>query len=384
MKFNKSLLAAALGLSMAVSVQAFDEIYLTGSTAMRATIYSVLSAAGPVFSSAPVITGYGGKGNGDNYMAFYGTLNGNSSPSVINCYWSGSEAGIQAVASNSIPAFYQTFMADSLVQTSSSVDNSASTPPSTQTQPAMLAMDDNAQSFSRTTKPKLTGKEVGIITFKWVRNPGLWTGTNVTDSEIIQALNGGAVRSVFTGVAGQSDFVYVSGRDSSSGTRANAFGDSGFGILSTPQQIELSGGNMITIDAGGDYIGDAGFSSGGTLAGTLGSSTTASTDQVNGGTGFSVIAYLGVSDATTAITAGATECAYDGVTFSSAAVEEGNYTFWGNEYVYQAPSGVSASAAIVYNGIVNNTATYCDGVKAIALTAMHCTRSGPTSTPIHN
>lgn len=385
MKLNKSILAVALGLSVAVSVQAFDEIYLTGSTAMRSTIYAELSVAGPVFSSAPVITGYGGKGNGDNYMAFYGTLNGNSSPSVINCYWSGSEAGIQAAASNNVAAFYQTFMADSLIQTVSSVDNSASTPPSTQTQPAMLAMADNAQSFSRTTKPTLSGAEVGVITFKWVRNPGLWTGTNVTDSQIDQALNNGALRGVFSGnAADDTDIVYVSGRDSGSGTRVNAFGNAGFGILSTPGQIEMDNNGNMQLLPNGLYIGDYGFSSGGTLAGTMGGNTTAKPDMVSGATGYSVIAYLGVGDAATAITAGATELTYDGVPFSSAAVKEGQYTFWGNEYIYKAATGVSTSAGKVYTGIVNNTAAYCDGVKAIALSAMDCSRPGPTAPPVHN
>jgi len=388
MKLNKSLMAVTLGLSVAVTTQAFDEVYLTGSTAMRSTVYKVLTTPGQVFTAAPVFTGYGGgsspaSGSSDNYMAFYGTLVGNSSPSVVNCYWSGSEAGIQAVASNNVTAFYQTFMADSLIQTSSSSDN-AGNPGSTQTVPAQLAMADNAQSFSRTTKPSLTGTEVGIITFKWVRNNGVWTGGNVTDSEIVQTLSGGAVRSVFTGVAGQTDFVYASGRDSGSGTRVNAFGNSGFGILSSPQQIELDGaGNMLQDPSTLNYIEDWGFSSGGNLANSLKGSTTASTDQVNGGTGFSVIAYLSVGDASTATNNGATELTYNGVLFSPAAVEEGNYTFWGNEYIYKANNGQTTSSGKVYSSIVANTAADCDGVKAIALSSMHCSRSGPTAPPVH-
>src|ERR1700690_2405213 len=77
MKLNKSLLAVALGLSVAGVSQA-GEVYLTGSTAMRSTIYTVLNTPNVVFSGTPVFTGYGGKGSGDNYMAFYGTLKGGS------------------------------------------------------------------------------------------------------------------------------------------------------------------------------------------------------------------------------------------------------------------------------------------------------------------
>jgi hypothetical protein len=381
MKMNKSLLAVALGLSVAGLSQA-GEIYLTGSTAMRSTIYSTLMAPGAVFQSTPVFTGYGGKGGGDDYMAFVGTLVGGSGQTIINCSWSGSEDGIQHLATGDT----QTFMADSLIQTGSSVDNAASTPPTTQAHACDLAMADNAQSFSRSRTPSLTGQEVGVITFEWIRNKGLWTGTNVTDSMIQQALAGGALRGVFTGnPADNTDLVYVSGRDAGSGTRVNAFGDSGFGILTTPAQIQLdSTGHMID-QGGGVYIGDYGFTSGGTLATTMGSDTTAIADPISGAPGFSAIAYAGVGDADAGVAAGATVLSYNGVPFSTNAVYQGTYTFWGNEYIYKANSVATGSEADkTYNNVLNNVATYCDGRKAVALTTMQCSRPGPTAPPQHN
>lgn len=379
MKINKSLLAVALGLSVASLSQA-GEIYLTGSTAMRSTIYQVITAPGVVFQSAPVFTGFGGKGGGDNYMAFVGTLVGGSGQTIINCHWSGSEDGLQHLVTGA----NQTFMDDSLIQTSSSVDNAASAPGTTQSKPCDLSMADNAQAFSRSRTPSLTGQEVGVITFEWVRNQGVWTGTNVTDSMIQQALSGGALRSVFTGnPADATDIVYVSGRNSGSGTRVNAFGDSGFGILTPCQQIQLdSSGNMIDQTGTGVYIGDYGFDSGGTLADTMGANTATTTDPISGAPGFSVIAYAGVGDADRAVTAGATVLSYNGVPFSTNAVYEGTYTFWGNEYIYQA-NGVSSEAQTVYNNILGNVANYCDGRKAIALSTMNCTRPGPTAPPVH-
>lgn len=381
MKINKSLLAVVLGLSVASISQAGD-VFLTGSTAMRSTIYSTLSAANVVFQGTPTFTGYGGKGGGDNYMAFQGTLVGGSGTTTIYCTWSGSEDGLQHLVSGA----NQTFIASSALN---GTDNSASTPPATQTHACDLSMADNAQSFSRSRTPALTGAEVGVITFEWIRNPGVWTGTNVTDSMIQQALSGGALRSVFTGNSADStDVVYVSGRNSGSGTRVNAFGDCGFGILSSPKQIELNpDGTMVKQSNTGnptiDYIGDYGFSSGGTLADTMGANTATLTDPISGATGYSVIAYAGVGDADRGVTAGATVLSYDGVPFSPAAVKEGTYTFWGNEYIYQA-SSVSSEAQTVYNNIKNNVAAYCDGRKAIALTAMNCTRPGPTAPPTHN
>jgi hypothetical protein len=234
-----------------------------------------------------------------------------------------------------------------------------------------------------------TGSEVGVITFTWVRNKGLWTGSNLTDAMIRQALKGFCKRAVFSGnPADSNDYVYVSGRDNQSGTRVNAFGTSGFGIFTIPNQFEMdSTGNMLDLDApNGTYAGDFGFSSGGTLATTMGADTTAKADNWNGGTGFSVIAYLSRGDADKAITAGAVELTYNGVAQSAANVKEGTYTFWGNEYIYQA-NGVGAEAQSAYARLANGTTgivNYCDGVKAIKLTDMHCNRTGPTSDPSHN
>lgn len=393
MKLNKTILTITLGMSVAALAQA-GEVYFTGSTAMRSTVYAALTNPGTVFQSSPTFYGWGGKGSGDNYMAFVGTLVGGSGSTTINCRWSGSEDGILHVASNNV--VNQTFMADSLI-TGPGYDNPSAVPTSTQTAPCQLAMADNAQAFSRTKVPVLNnGTEVGVITFEWVRNNGLWTGTNVTDSMIRQALVGGAKRAVFDGNASHvNDYVYVSGRNSGSGTRVNAFGDCGFGILTPPKQVETSGGVMQPFYSTNrfgqtvtNYIGDYGFESGGTLAGTMGADTTGQTDFVHGGTGYSVIAYLGVGDADAAVGAGAKVLTYDGVAFSSANVLEGTYTYWGNEYIYEANDVASGSEAdIAYQHLIpvsTGITHFCDGRKAIALSAMHCTRQGPTTDPVHN
>jgi len=319
---------------------------------------------------------------------------GGSGNTLLKCHWTGSEAGILTVASNAVVT--DTFLSDSACN---GADHGTNDPANTtgatiSTTGVQLCMADNAQSYSRTKTPAISkAAEVGVITFRWVRNPGLMTSNNVTDNMIRQALKGGCVRSVFTGVAGQTnDYVYVSGRDNLSGTRVNAFADCGFGITTKPNQIEMnSSGVMQTLDANGDYVGDYGYSSGGTLAGTLGANTTSANDPQNGLTvngGYSVIAYLSYGDSATAIQNGATELAYNGVYFSSQAVKEGNYNFWGNEYVMEANNAgaTAAEADKIYNALAATTGinAYCDGTKAIKLTDMNCTRGGPTADPAHN
>ncbi len=383
MKLNKSLVAAVLGLSLTSLCQAGD-VFMSGSTAMRSTVYAALINAGTVFQSAPSVTTYNGGGSGANYMAFRGTLVGGSGTTTLYCHWSGSEAGILNVASNT--TIQVDFIDASLVD---GADHGSALPATTQNAFVNLAMADNSQAYSRTKKPTLATKAaVGVITFEWVRNHGLWTGTNVTDSQVRQALGGYCPRAVFSGNAADvNDYVYVSGRNNQSGTRVNAFGTSGFGIFTIPNQVEMNAsGVMQDLNGFGTYAGDYGYESGGTLASTMGANTTTAADLFNGKTGYSVISYMGVGDASSAIgTYGAVPLALNGVPFSSAAIKEGQYGFWGNEYILAA-NNANTEALAVFNLLSANTGinTFCDGTKAIKLTDMHCTRTGPTSDPSHN
>ena len=328
MKINKYVLAAMLGVGVAVVSNA-QTVYMTGSTAFRGNTYTALATDGVVFHPAPTITTWGNAtASSGNYMTFFGTAVGGGALTV-QCSWSGSEAGVSDVALNTSEPF-SADTADGAVHTNN--------PATTASHTVDLAMADADTPFARVYGDNLTPPaaiahkaEVGVVTFKWVRNPGLWTGTNVSDSMIRQALTPpyGAYRATFDGVSTHLDSVYVTGRDNGSGTRVNTFGDTGFGIFSMPGQIEINSSGVMQ-QIGGQYIGDFGFSSGGSEAATMGANTTATTDMVNGGTGFSVIAYLGYNDAKAAVgTYGATELTYDGVLFSLQAIQEGTYTFWG-------------------------------------------------------
>lgn len=400
MKLNQIILAAALSLGVVslANATSTNTIYVTGSTAMRGNFYSAIRNAGTVFTATPITTLFQGGGSSANFMAFQGTQVTNGLPLLVQCHWSGSEGGILDVASNGVQS--ETFIDPSLID---GTDHGSASPSTTTSAYVDIAMADNDQIYSRTTKPALasTNKaEVGIITFTWVRNPGIWTGTNLTDQEIRSAFNGSGTLALFTGNAADTgSYVYVSGRDYSSGTRVNAFGDTGFGILSGPKQIMMDYlGNMTTNLVYGsttdyEYAGDFGFSSGGTLAGTMGDNTTTSTDYVTPGEGpgFSVIAYLSRGDANTAISSNAVECAYNGVSFSTNNIIEGKWPFFGNEYIMVANNSAGNSVAqIMFRSLknVNTGINYFlddSSGKTIKLTSMHCKRNnGPVSDPTHN
>ncbi len=233
MKLKEIILAGAFMLG-AVSLCEAGTIYLTGSTAMRGSIFTTIRTAGSVFTAVPTTTTYeGSSASGANYMVFSGTLVGGSGTTVIKCHWSGSEGGIRDVATGASELFVDDSIADGANHTTS--------PGTTIGHNVDLAMADNSQAFSRTKVPALTtGTNVAVITFAWVRNPGLWTGSNLTDAMIRKALQGACKRAVFSGNASDTnDFVYVSGRDNQSGTRVNQFGESGYGIFNFPNQIEM-------------------------------------------------------------------------------------------------------------------------------------------------
>jgi hypothetical protein len=387
MNMNKYILAAALGMG-AVGVASAQTVYVTGSTAFRSQFLAAVEAPGVVFSAAPSVTTWNG---GNTYYAFTGTgtaaVNGGN-PLTILADWSGSEAGIKDVSSQG---------GNEQFPAAPYPGGNIASAPTTFGHSVDLCMADNDTPYSRVfavSKPTpnaITHKaEVGIVTFKWVRNPGLWLGTNVADSAIRQALNCGVYRSVFSGnCVDTNDYVYVTGRDNSSGTRVNAFGTTGYGIFTTPGQIELSGGNMVKV--GNAYCGDFGQSSGGTLAGTMGASTASSVDQINGGIGFSAIAYLGASDANTAITDGAVECSFNGVWFSPCAIEQGAYTFWGDEFLMENNTPTDPVATQVFAALSAPTGIQTSIVSppaanaaAIRLSDMQCTRPGPLSDPSHD
>ena len=142
---------------------------------------------------------------------------------------------------------------------------------------------------------------------------------------------------------------------------------------------------MIDVDASGSYAGDWGYSSGGTVATQMGYDLSASVDSIVGSGKFSVIGYLGRSDANTAVSNGGVELTYNGVMESPASVIEGQYNFWGNEYVYRKNSPTT-QATTVYNKLVAVTGVNkaSDGTTTIDLGLMHATRNGPTSDPFHN
>ncbi len=380
MKTKLLLLVGALSLGIASLAQGAQYIYVTGSTAGRNAFFEAVTNGSTVFDAAPTFIT---QGNADpskaSYMSFHGNLSGVDT--LLKCHWSGSEGGISDIAGSGTQSFLDDAAANSL---------SSSTPGPFVSSTIDLAMADNDKAFSRNPGAAITGTKVAVIPFKWEKELGSAAAlTNVTDQALRQALVGGGTLALFTGNSSDTTFVYVSGRDNQSGTRVNEFGDTGFGIFSAPSQLEVNSNGSMKDEGGGVVLGDFGYSSGGALATQLGYDLgqVTSVDISPNGTGvekFSVIAFMGVSDAASAEALGAIPLAYDGVVYSAAAVKEGRWNAWGNWYIYRKNT-VSSQAQTVFNKLSAPTGipAHADGTLTIKLSDMHAVRNGPTSDPIH-
>ncbi|HZV36249.1 MAG TPA: hypothetical protein VFB72_16855 [Verrucomicrobiae bacterium] len=398
MKINNLVLAGALSLGLASIANAQNRVYLTGSTAFRPALYNALAAC---FDASPAVQIAAYKcstvGTIDPHtagqMEFKGNIGG--AAYIIKCAWSGSEAGISDVAKNST----ETFIDDIGVNGVQAI-NSTSAASATDSHAVDLAMADTSQAVSKTQTPALTGIEVGIIPFIWIKNaqghpyhagtyPDYDRIVNVTHPQLRVALTGGTLAALITGNASDTNhYVYVSGRDNNSGTRVNTFCDTGYGVFKLPQQIIITGSDGApTIQNGATTT--SGQSSGGTLATTMtysGSATAA--DPINGGTGWYAIAYVGMYDADVALASGgdAVALTLNGVAESPAAVEQGQYSFWGNEHIYQNVNGLSSAANTVYNSLTTGgkISGAVDGTHEISLSAMQATKTTDLSDPTHN
>jgi len=389
MKNKSMLLGVAVGLSFLGVAQAQNTVYITGSTALRSHIFNVLSLnSGGTFTAVPTVTAYQGSSeSGSTYMMFTGTaaapLGGALS---IKCHWSGSEGGIGDL--NGTPAT-ETFLNDVGSGGIVAGDQHLLTPSGANlvTSAVGLALADNSVVFSKAPNAPISGSQLGVITFKWVREKNsAGTFANIRDTWIRASLQSGGIRlSQITGNEADSTWVYITGRNNNSGTRVNTFGSTGFGIFKSPKQLQV-GSNGAMLNGG---LGDFGYDSGGSVATQMGYdlSLVTSVDIVPGhGSGhFSVAAYLGTSDAAAAVTAGGTEISYNDVAFSQGAVEGGQYTFWGNEFIYElvADAGTLDANDFVFGGISSGITSELTDDSFIQFSAMHVTRSGPTTDPVH-
>jgi hypothetical protein len=372
---NKIALLAGLAVA-AFSNSAFADITIriTGSTAMRSQVDSALITLG--YSRDAYI---GSSDSGSSRQIYRKGTTGNVT--TIKTSWSGSVAGVQAIAQNLTTL---TFLPDN-ASGGGLLSNAA-----TETGAADIAFSDVWQQATIFNSPLLADTFVGVVQFRWVTNEGSPI-TNITPQQVRVLYESGKLPlSFFTGnSADASKNVYAMGRDPDSGTRVTAFAETGLGTNPTVLQYKATApsGAMTEIfpyPATTKFgvslgIGNDGESSGGTLATYMGATSAATPVRTASGVTAGEVAaaqiytigYLGTSDATTAVTNGGQIISYNGVnpaagTALADAIKGGSYHFW--SYLHCMHGGLTGDKLTFYNTISNTLKTTASG--GIALSDM--------------
>jgi hypothetical protein len=226
-----------------------------------------------------------------------------------------------------------------------------------------------------------TAGDVAIAPFEWVSGSvpaGYTAPTNMTQQIAADLFTNGSVpQALFTGglaTADVTNFFYLVGRNEDSGTRIGSLSESQFGVTANPIQYQV--GNDSTTNSPAalfpvtplntapsiewNTTAHSGYASGGNVATALSLANTGITftsGKASKNTGNSVfIGYLGLTDATAALTASgstAKAMSYNGVAYSPANVLNGSYTFWIYEHAYRL-SSLSGTAFTTVNTIADN------------------------------
>jgi len=344
MKFKHTLLFGAFALTLTSANAATKTFIITGSSAFRAAanaaILQMLGGATTKYSYAVSSASYGlddstrATFEGEN-LAFPGDT------IIVKTSWSGSGAGVAAVASATnvqtiVDSFSRTTAGNQLVISGTTNLETVN--------PASIAFSDVDKSITSAPSANVTGQQVGVVPFLFVAGEGAPAGlTNMTDQMHENLWKNGFARGwMLTGNSSDTGFAYATGRSSSSGTRLSILAETKYGAFANVKQY--SPGTLTGTSPSGSYSATPSLTSGGN--GGQSDSLAVRTQLTNtpkSGTYF--VSYLGVADAvqstgynpTTGNSTGgegARALTYNGVRYSEDNVKNGSYSLWAYQNMY--------------------------------------------------
>lgn len=315
----KSLLIGASALGFAAAAQAQTVINITGATAFRSAAHASIMAAFNEAGNLGTTWNYAvnnASGSGTMGRAIYkGTFPGITGTTVIRTSWTGSVEGVRALTKPTLVP--ETYLKDSALNLTTAGANFGKSDTETSTVHA-FAFADMAQASAPKAYalPKLNGGPVGVIAFAPVINNGADASiTNITINQFRRLVAEGTIKeSMLTGNASSNGTIYHVGRNDGSGTRVILLSEIGHGAANPVKGYLLTGNSTTKVldtpvlapitantttypntAVSNDFttasiLGNAGYTSGGTIAGWM----------TNTSTGFNIVSWLGTSDAVTA------------------------------------------------------------------------------------
>jgi len=402
MKHTKSMLMAAAAALTIASASAQEVIYITGATAFRSaannTLYSLYS------NNLLASSGSSASDSGAIALYFTNCLLTNGQSVDIAATWTGSEGGMQTVASGTnnkrVPFYDKAKLASNSI---TSRTTGLAQPDTTNMlagsltslQKGIIGCSDSFQASSRfqggkkasdgATYTSLTVSAVGVVPYAPIASKG-YTNTfpdrNMTLNNMYQILTAGFI----TGekISGNTNHatvkLFATGRNIDSGTRVIALATLKGGIADqlTQWRVTASGGvatamvkhPATTINGIATSLGEGGEASGGTVAGYM-TNTVSPTVSVTGTSRGSqtnyLVGYVSVADITSARrTAGLVPLMFNGVegrchdnaSFTTldagyTNIITGKYPWWGYEFVTYDNAVASANAKAFANNFIN-------------------------------
>lgn len=364
----RNILTVALfaGLAASASAQTTD-ITITGATAFRtATLQAIYDAYDSVGNlGTDFFVCHSASGNttssltGSNQAVFKGTFPGIAGTTYIRTAFNGSTEGLNAIAGNNNPSF---LTQAAVGNATTSILGGVTSP--TETLRPKFSFSDVYQSTSPVDNEVLNpvgSSAVGIVTFCMIANEGAPSDlTNVTIQQA-RALwtNGIQPLSLFTGDPTDTTYVFATGRNDGSGTRAAYLTEWSYGVANLVNQYiatktgtsgntvtkitlvpangvgtgntETSGASNASTLWGNNAVGNGGYSSSSSLR-TLMGLTSANVTVYDGdsqdpsleGASINLITWLSSADSLSASNAGAKILSYNGVLVTPIA-SSGSY-----------------------------------------------------------
>lgn len=381
---TKLLLASFFAIAVAPMASADVELRITGATAFRAAVHNGLKTGFFNGDFQFAHSGSAGSFSGASRSLWKGPVTGQGIV-TIRCTWSGSVTGIHSVAvATSGPTAETTLLGVTYLTDANLVTAASASGGETHTrttvgtaQTSDMAFSDCYQSSTVYSSPSLTDEVVGIIPFIWVVNDtgvNYSTPANALSPTVLERygfdnitaqqaralmVQGSQPKSLLTGNVNDTKPVYVTGRDIGSGTRVISLAETGYGITKLLTHFQMTGASDVISDlkvwptgsypntTGNDPTpGNGGYLSGGTLAGLMVNKSDASftitqadgTPSAPASNGAHIVAWVGTSDAATAVTGGAAYLKYEGAKYTGSAddanIHNGQYTAWSNEHLF--------------------------------------------------
>ena len=339
MKHTKTPVLLLATLAGALGTPAFAQtldVTVTGSTAFRA----ITEDRGQSLFDA----GYSTTANANNnYVTYSGTMTGKI-PSLgtthvnLRMSFSGSISGMNTVVAGTPIPTWNPGQTDFSTNVAKVPDIALSDVYPDSATPSI----DNSQFGS-------TPAIIGVIPFVFAKNNGsvLSAVTNLTKEEALLLMTAGGSMPVSYLSGTNTNYVYMVGRSSGSGSRMTVERDISFvGVPNLWQNVGGSAGPngdgwvLFPSDPASIAASVDGFASGSGVAGTVKTNAAA-------------IGYMGLSDFNS-ISNQAVALTYNGVTYSPTNVITGKYGMWGKEHLCSRP-GINNNAQLVAvrNALVN-------------------------------